>query len=103
MALVPKGPTEIVPYGWWERRQIEATIRQVEQIEDLEGRRVRLRMRNANRLMRETSELDEKYEAEMQSRLDRNASPRLEDVAEERFEHWRKISARIIDGAYGNG
>ena len=105
MALVPKGPTDIALYGqgrsWWERRQIEATIREVDLAEDLHGRYARRRMRNANRLMRETAEMDEGFDAEQQARLDRNRSPRLEDISEERFEQWRRISGRIIGQAYG--
>jgi hypothetical protein len=105
VALVPKGPSDITPcsrgLSWWERRQIEATIREIDLHEDLRGRHARRCMRNANQLMRETAAMDEGFDEELQARLDRNRSPRLEDTTDERWEQWRKISGRIIDETYG--
>lgn len=107
MALVPRQETEIVLYTQGlsrsERRRIENSVREVDLNEALHARHHRLRMRNANQLMKDASGYDSAYDAEIQATLDANESPRLEDATDKRWATWQKISARIVESAYGDG
>ena len=107
MALVPRGSTEIVPYAdglsWPQRRRIEGKILEDDLNEARHARHYQKRQRNANQLIRDTFGMDETLDAELQEALDAKPGPRLEDMADERWEQWRRISGGIIKEAYGNG
>jgi hypothetical protein len=108
MALVPKGPSELVPYDSRgltrsQQRRMDARIREDAEAQELHARHYRREQRNLGRQVRLLGDELTELSADFQDKIDTSDSPRLEDALEKLFEETKNLSIGMLRRGYGNG
>jgi hypothetical protein len=108
MAMVPKGPNELVPYDTRgltrsQQRRMDARIRDDAEEQELHARHYRREQRNLHRQVQVVGEGLTELNADFQSKINASDSPRLEDALEELWEETKDLSRGILRRGYGNG
>jgi hypothetical protein len=108
MALVPKKPSDLVPYDTRgltrsHRRYMEMEYQERALRQEGDALLSQQEQRNLGRQARLIADELTELNADFQSKIDANDSPRLEEALEQLFAGTKALSFRTLGAGFGNG